>query len=96
MFIELFNLSRFLGYIYRSENNVEELIELSRDGKFEITIHKSTPEKVLDKCSKCISYTWKESSKKHLPFATTCRRETGFSHYMSTKKSQRDSILHFT
>ena len=34
----------------------------------------------------------REAQKKHLPFATTCRRETGFSHYISTKTKYRSRL----
>ena len=62
MFIELFN-TLAVYTIYG-----EKLIKLSQDHKFEITIPKSTPEQVLNKCSKCISCTCKRSSEEMFAF----------------------------
>ena len=60
--------------------------------QFEITVYKSTPEQVLDKCSKCISYTCKRSSEETFAFCYYIpmrNRVFTLSHYVSIKTKYR-------
>ena len=48
---------------------MEKIIELSSDGNLKLQfINQSTPQQVLDKCLKCISYTCKRSPKEIFAF----------------------------
>ena len=69
---------RFVRHIRKNLSNFQAM-------QFEIAIHKSIPEQVLDKCAKWIYYTCKEAPKKILGFATNYLSETGFLHYEQTK-----------
>ena len=56
-----------------------------KEWQFEITIQKSTPQQVLDKCSNAYTTLAREALKKLLAFAIAYLCETGFSDYVLTK-----------